>query len=167
MLDLSNLQPPDGAKRKRKRVGRGPGSGHGKTSGKGHKGQKARSGYTYRPGFEGGQMPLRQRLPKSGFTQVPRHAYAEINVDVLNDNFSDGDEVTRDRLLEMHLVKKSQGGLKVLGRGELTKKLTVKADAISATAREKIEAAGGSVEIKELPTARAVKNRKPKGKAGK
>lgn len=168
MLDLSNLSPPDGAKKKRKRIGRGPSSGTGKTSGKGHKGQKARSGYTYRPGFEGGQMPLRMRLPKVGFTQMPRHALAAVNVDVLNDNFSDGDEVTVEKLLGMHLIKKTQGsGLKILGRGELTKKLAVKADAVSASAREKIEAAGGSVEIAEKPAARAVTNRKPKGKAGK
>ena len=163
MMDLSNLSPAPGATKKRKRVGRGPGSGTGKTSGRGHKGQKARSGYSQRLGFEGGQMPLNRRLPKRGFNHTDRHELAEVNVDVLNDNFDDGAEVTLESLIAAHAIKKTSTGIKVLGRGELTKKLTIKTNAISGSAQSKIEAAGGSVEIIPVPVARAVKNRK-KGK---
>ena len=164
MMDLSNLSPSAGATKKRKRVGRGPGSGTGKTSGRGHKGQKARSGYKRRLGFEGGQLPLNRRLPKVGFNHEQRHPFAEVNVDVLNDNFNDGDEITLKSLVDKHVVKKTSGAVKVLGRGEITKKLTLTVDAITAGAKAKIEAAGGSVELIEVPVARAVKNRK-KGKA--
>lgn len=164
MMDLSNLSPSDGATKKRKRVGRGIGSGHGKTSGRGHKGQKARSGYKRRLGFEGGQMPLNRRLPKRGFNHVERHPFSEVNVDVLNDNFNDGDEITLKSLIDKHVIKKTSGAVKVLGRGEISKKLTLKVDAITAGAQAKIEGAGGSIEIIEVPVARAVKNR-TKGKA--
>lgn len=165
MMDLSNLSPAPGSTSKRKRIGRGPGSGHGKTSGRGHKGQKSRSGYSRRFGFEGGQMPLNRRLPKRGFNQTERHPNAEINVDVLNDNFEDGAEITLATLIAKHVIKKTSGGVKVLGRGELTKKLTLKVNAISGSAREKVESAGGSIEFIEAPVARAVKNRqKGKGK---
>ncbi len=111
-------------------------------------------------------MPLKLRLPKRGFTQMPRHPFAEVNVDVLQDHFNDGDEITAEKLLDLHLIKDLKGGIKILGRGELTKKLSVKTNAISGTAREKVEGAGGAVETIEIPTARAVKNRK-KGKARK
>ena len=158
-MDLSTLSPAAGARKKRKRVGRGPASGTGKTSGRGHKGQKSRSGYSRRAGFEGGQMPLHRRLPKRGFRHKSRHPQAEINVDVLDRAFSDGDEVTAAAVFERNLAKSVKGGIKILGRGELTKKLTVKTDGISASAREKIEGAGGTVELVEVPVARAIANR--------
>jgi len=161
-MDLSTLSPAPGSKKKRKRVGRGPGSGSGKTSGRGHNGQKSRSGYSRRFGFEGGQMPLNRRLPKRGFTQVPRHPVSEVNLDVLEAAFHDGDEISIDTLVEKHLAKHLKGGVKILGRGELTKKLTFKINAISGSARTKVESAGGSIEIIEPPVARAVKNRTPK-----
>lgn len=160
MMDLSNLSPTPGSTKKRKRIGRGPGSGHGKTSGKGHKGQKARSGYSRRFGFEGGQMPLNRRLPKRGFNHMDRHEMTEVNLDVIAEHFEDGAEINLDSLLKNHVIKKTSTGVKVLGRGELTKKLIVKVNTISASAKTKIEAAGGSVELIEVPVARAVKNRK-------
>ena len=163
MMDLSNLSPTPGATRKRKRVGRGPSSGHGKTSGRGHGGQKSRSGYSRRFGFEGGQLPLNRRLPIRGFNHTERHPLTEINLDVLCENAQEGTEVTLESLLKAHAVKKSATGIKILGRGEATKKLTIKVNAISASARTKVEAAGGTVEIIPVPIARAVKNRK-KGK---
>ncbi|HIA46377.1 MAG TPA: 50S ribosomal protein L15 [Candidatus Hydrogenedentes bacterium] len=159
-MDLSNLSPAPGAVKKRKRIGRGPGSGHGKTSGRGHKGQKSRSGYSRRFGFEGGQMPLNRRLPKRGFNHSERHPLTEINVDVLAESFEDGAEITLESLLAKHVIKKTSARVKVLGRGEVTKKLVLKVDAISESARSKVEAAGGSVELIEAPVARAVKNRK-------
>jgi large subunit ribosomal protein L15 len=159
MLDLSTLSPSPGSRRKRKRVGRGPSSGHGKTSGRGHNGQKSRSGYSRRFGFEGGQTPVNRRLPKRGFTHMERHLFAEVNLDVLNDNFNDGDEVTTEALVQKAIVKDYKGGVKVLGRGEITKKLSLKVNAISQSAKDKIEGAGGSVSILEVPVARAVKNR--------
>ena len=158
-MDLSTLSPAAGARKKRKRVGRGPASGTGKTSGRGHKGQKSRSGYSRRAGFEGGQMPLHRRLPKRGFRHSSRHPQAGINVDVLDRAFSDGDEVTAATVFERNLAKSVKGGIKILGRGELTKKLTVKTEGISASAREKIEGAGGTVELVEVPVARAIANR--------
>lgn len=163
MMDLSNLSPTPGATKKRKRVGRGPSSGHGKTSGRGHGGQKSRSGYSRRFGFEGGQLPLNRRLPRRGFNHTERHPLTEINIDILCEYIEDGAEVTLKTLLECHAIKKSATGVKVLGRGEVTKKLTLKIDAISTSAREKIEAAGGTIELIATPIARAVKNRK-KGK---
>lgn len=164
MLDLSSLSPPAGSKKKRKRVGRGPSSGSGKTSGRGHGGQKSRSGYSRRFGFEGGQLPLARRMPKRGFTQMARHPFAEVNVDVLGMAFDDGAEISKETLLEKGLIKKNRaGGVKVLGRGEVVKKFKLKIEAITGSAREKIEAAGGTIELTEAPVSRAVKNR---GKGG-
>ena len=161
MLDLSTLRPAAGSKKKSKRVGRGPSSGSGKTSGRGHKGQKSRSGYSRRFGFEGGQMPLNRRLPKRGFNHSDRHPFAEVNIDLLEKSFSDGDEVSTDTLVERNIAKKLAGGVKILGRGELTKKLTLRVDAISAGARAKVEGAGGAVTLIEAPVSRAIK--RPKG----
>lgn len=159
MLELNNLSPAPGSKKRRKRLGRGPGSGHGKTSGKGHKGQKSRSGYSRRLEFEGGQMPLSRRLPKRGFKHAQQHALAEVNVDMLEKHFDDGAEVTAEALVGKHLIKKLKGGVKVLGRGELTKKLNLKVTAISAAAQAKVEQAGGAVELLEAPAARAARTR--------
>ncbi|MEI3246131.1 MAG: 50S ribosomal protein L15 [Lachnospiraceae bacterium] len=145
-MDLSNLSPAEGSKHSDAfRRGRGHGSGNGKTAGKGHKGQKARSGAP-RPGFEGGQMPLYRRLPKRGFTNRNTKEIVSINVDVLN-RFEDNTEVTVELLLESGAVSAVKDGVKILGNGELTKKLNVKANAFSASAKEKIEAAGGTVEV--------------------
>jgi large subunit ribosomal protein L15 len=163
MMNLSNLSPTPGSTKKRKRIGRGPSSGHGKTSGRGHKGQKSRSGYSRRFGFEGGQMPLNRRLPKRGFNHSERHPLTQVNIDVIAEHFDDGAEITLATLLGKHVIKKGSSGVKVLGRGEITKKLIFKIDAISGSAQSKIEAAGGSVELIESPVARAVKNRKKNG----
>ena len=145
-MELSELHRRS-ARKQRKRVGRGPGSGTGKTSGRGHKGQKSRAGYSRRSGFEGGQMPLHRRLPKRGFNHRKRHPLAEVNVGKLDKVFDAGAEVTPQALVEAGLVKACAGGVKVLGAGELTKNLVVKAQLFSAGARQKIEAAGGSVEV--------------------
>lgn len=161
-MDLSTLSPSGGSKKNRKRVGRGPSSGTGKTSGRGHKGQKSRSGYSRRSGFEGGQMPLNRRLPKRGFNHSDRHPFAEVNVDVLEQAFDDGASVSTEDLVAKNVVKDLRGGVKVLGRGELSKKLSLRVNAISASARSKVEQAGGSVELIEAPVARAVKNRPSK-----
>ena len=145
-MDLSNLRPADGSKQSDNfRRGRGHGSGNGKTAGKGHKGQKARSG-SPRPGFEGGQMPLYRRIPKRGFTCINHKDIVAINISVL-DRFEDGAEVTVDTLVECGIVKNPRDGVKILGNGELTKKLTVKANAFSKSAVEKIEALGGKAEV--------------------
>ncbi len=145
-MKLHAIEQPYGAVRSSKRVGRGTASGHGKTAGKGHKGQNARSGGGVRPGFEGGQLPLFRRLPKRGFSNAPfKVEYATINVSDL-DKFEDGAVVTPELLKEMGIVKKQLAGIKVLGNGELTKKLTVKASKFSATAVEKIEKMGGKAE---------------------
>ncbi|MCH4038540.1 MAG: 50S ribosomal protein L15 [Eubacteriales bacterium] len=145
-MDLSNLSPAEGSRQSNNfRRGRGHASGNGKTAGKGHKGQKARSGAP-RPGFEGGQMPLYRRLPKRGFTNRNAAVITAINVDVLN-RFEDGTEVTPELLLQSGAVSKIVDGVKILGGGELTKKLTVKVNAVSAGAKSKIEAAGGTVEV--------------------
>ncbi|MBQ9420139.1 MAG: 50S ribosomal protein L15 [Lachnospiraceae bacterium] len=145
-MELSNLRPAEGSKHKANyRKGRGHASGNGKTAGYGHKGQKARSGAP-RPGFEGGQMPLYRRLPKRGFTNINRVDYAEVNVSTLN-RFEDGAVVDIQTLLDAKVLKKTLGGVKILGRGELTKKLTVKANAFSETAKQKIEACGGTCEV--------------------
>ncbi len=146
-MDLSNLKAPKGANRDRKRKGRGQGSTLGKTAGKGHKGQKARSGGQIKAGFEGGQMPLQRRLPKQGFYNVHARVYGVVNVSTLEHAFADGEEVTFDALVAKRLIKRHADGLKILGQGNLTKKLTVKADKISASALEKISAAGGTVEV--------------------
>ncbi|MBV7274654.1 50S ribosomal protein L15 [Clostridium thailandense] len=145
-MKLHELRPAEGARKAPKRVGRGTGSGLGRNAGKGEKGQKARSGGGVRLGFEGGQMPLYRRLPKRGFTNIFAKQYAEINVERLN-IFEDGTEITPEFLLEKGIVKKAKDGVKVLGNGELQKKLIVKAAKFTKAAVEKIEAAGGKVEV--------------------
>ena len=145
-MKLHELKPAVGATTAEKRLGRGTGSGLGKTSGKGHKGAKARSGGGKRPGFEGGQMPLTMRLPKRGFTNKWRTEYAAINVDRL-EIFEDGAVVTPVELIEAGILKNVQDGVKIMGNGEITKKLTVQANKFTATAKEKIEAAGGKAEV--------------------
>lgn len=145
-MKLHELRPNPGSVKERKRLGRGTASGQGKTGGKGQKGQNARSGGGVRPGFEGGQMPLYRRLPKRGFTNIFATEYAEINVEVLN-IFEDGAEITPNLLKETGILKRQLDGVKVLGNGEITKKLTVKANKFSKSAVEKIEAAGGKVEV--------------------
>ena len=145
-MKIHELAPAYGATTTSKRVGRGTGSGLGKTAGKGHKGQKARTGGSIRRGFEGGQTPLFRRLPKRGFTNVNRKDYAVVNLDVLN-RFEDGAEVTPVALVEAGIVKNEKAGIKVLANGELTKKLTVKAAKFSKAAEEAIVAAGGSIEV--------------------
>ena len=146
-MNLSNLHPAAGSKHSDAfRVGRGHGSGNGKTAGRGQKGQKSRSGGKVRVGFEGGQMPLYRRLPKRGFTNRNSKEIIAINVDVLN-RFEDGAEVTVESLLASSAISKAGDGVKILGNGELTKKLTVKVNAVSETAKSKIEAAGGTVEL--------------------
>ena len=145
-MRLDELQPAEGSKFAPKRVGRGIGSGTGKTSGKGHKGQNARSGGGVRPGFEGGQMPLYRRLPKRGFNNIFAKQYVTINVSDL-ERFENGTEVTAELLKETGVVSKVMDGIKILGRGELTKKLTVKAAIFTASASEKIEKAGGKAEV--------------------
>ncbi|MCM3598860.1 50S ribosomal protein L15 [Metabacillus idriensis] len=145
-MKLHELKPAEGSRKTRNRVGRGTGSGNGKTSGKGHKGQNARSGGGVRPGFEGGQTPLFRRLPKRGFTNINRKDFAIVSLDKLN-LFEDGTEVTTELLLEAGMISKVRSGVKVLGNGKLEKKLTVKANKFSASAKEAIEAAGGTVEV--------------------
>ena len=145
-MKLHELKPAEGSRKERNRVGRGIGSGNGKTSGKGHKGQNARSGGGVRPGFEGGQNPLFRRLPKRGFTNINRKEYAIVNLDALN-RFENGSEVTPELLLETGVVSNSKAGIKVLGHGTLSVKLTVKAHKFSASAKEAIENAGGSIEV--------------------
>ncbi len=145
-MKLSELSPAPGSVRKSFRVGRGNGSGAGKTAGKGHKGQKARSGGGVRPGFEGGQMPLQRRVPKRGFVNIFATQYVAINVDQLN-RFEDGSVVDEAAIVGAGLVKNTRDGIKILGRGELTKKLTVKVAAFSKGAKSKIEAAGGKAEV--------------------
>jgi large subunit ribosomal protein L15 len=142
-MELNNLKPNKGARKARKRVGRGPGSGHGKTSGRGEKGQKSRSGYSRQLGFEGGQMPLHRRVPKRGFTNIFKTEFNVINLSDL-ERFDDGSTVDQASLREAGMVKGRVKKLKVLGTGELTRKLTVTADKFSKTAKEKIEAAGGT-----------------------
>lgn len=145
-MDLSNLRPAEGSRQSDNfRRGRGHGSGNGKTAGKGHKGQKARSGAT-RPGFEGGQMPLYRRIPKRGFTNRNTKDIVAINVSVL-ERFEDGEAVDVQALMEAGIIKNPRDGVKILGNGELTKKLNVKVDAFSASAKEKIEALGGTAEV--------------------
>lgn len=145
-MKLHELKPAAGSRKERNRVGRGIGSGNGKTAGKGHKGQNARSGGGVRPGFEGGQNPLFRRLPKRGFTNINRKEYAIVNLDALN-RFENGSEVTPELLLETGVVSNAKAGIKVLGNGTLNVKLTVKAHKFSASAKEAIENAGGSIEV--------------------
>jgi large subunit ribosomal protein L15 len=145
-MDLSNLKPALGSTKTRKRIGRGAGSGLGKTSGKGHKGQKARSGGSIKAGFEGGQMPLQRRLPKRGFTSLDKKVYALVNLREL-ELFEAGSVIDVEALALAGLVNKVIDGVKILGHGELTKALTVKVHKFSKSAQEKIEAAGGKVEV--------------------
>lgn len=146
-MSLNNLRPPKGAKHPRKRVGRGPGSGHGKTASRGSKGAKSRSGFRFKRGFEGGQMPLHRRVPKRGFHNPFRVEYAVVNLDTLGEVFDAGASVTPDTLRERGIVKDSTALVKVLGRGEIAKALTVKAHKFSGAAAAKIAAAGGSAEV--------------------
>ncbi|QUW20358.1 50S ribosomal protein L15 [Sporosarcina sp. Marseille-Q4063] len=145
-MNLHEMKPAVGARKSRKRIGRGIGSGFGKTSGKGHKGQNARSGGGTRLGFEGGQTPLFQRLPKRGFTNINRKDYTVVNIDKLN-LFDEGTVVTPELLLESGIVSKTKSGIKILGNGTLEKKITVKAHKFSAAAKEAIEKAGGQTEV--------------------
>jgi large subunit ribosomal protein L15 len=146
-MDLSDLKPPKGAKHPKKRVGRGQGSGNGKTAGRGHKGAQSRSGYSFKRGFEGGQMPLHRRVPKRGFTNPTRVEYEVINLDTLGERFEAGTVVTLELLTERRLVSGKRSLLKVLGRGEIGKALTVHAHRFSGKAAEKIAAAGGATEL--------------------
>ena len=145
-MKLHTLSPAEGSTKSNFRKGRGPASGNGKTAGKGHKGQNARSGGGVRPGFEGGQIPLYRKLPKRGFHNKFATNYVIVNVSALN-AFEDGAVVTTEALLEKRIIRKTLDGVKILGNGELTKKLTVQANIFSATAKEKIEAAGGKTEV--------------------
>jgi large subunit ribosomal protein L15 len=145
-MELHNLKPTKGATHSKKRLGRGIGSGTGKTAGTGHKGQNSRSGRGTRPGFEGGQTPFFKRIPKRGFTNRFRKEFAVVNVNELN-RYEDGTEVTIELLMADRLVRKVMDGVKILGEGELTKKLTVKANKFTGSAIAKIEAAGGNVEV--------------------
>ncbi len=146
-MKLHELSPAEGSSRPVKRIGRGHGSGWGKTAGKGHKGQKARSGGGVRPGFEGGQMPLARRLPKVGFNNIFKTVYSTVKVSDLEARFEDGAVIDTEALKKAGLVKKVNDGIKVLGNGEITKKLTVKAAAFTESAKAKIEAAGGKAEV--------------------
>ena len=145
-MKLHELKPADGARQDKVRVGRGTGSGCGKTSGRGHKGQKSRSGGGVRPGFEGGQMPIYRRLPKRGFKNIWRKEYAEVNVSTLN-VFDDEMTVDAVALVEVGILKNVLDGVRILGDGELTKKLTVRAQGFTKTAKEKIESLGGVAEV--------------------
>ncbi|EFR6293787.1 50S ribosomal protein L15 [Listeria monocytogenes] len=145
-MKLHELKPSEGSRKERNRVGRGTGSGNGKTSGRGHKGQKARSGGGVRLGFEGGQLPLFRRIPKRGFTNINRKEFTIVNLDVLN-RFEDGTEVTPELLVETGIIRNEKSGIKILSNGNIEKKLTVKANKFSAAAKEAIEAAGGKTEV--------------------
>lgn len=147
-LGIHNIGAPEGANKGKKRVGRGPGSGHGKTSTRGHKGQKSRSGYSGRAGFEGGQMPLQRRLPKRGFTNIFKKVWIEVNLGDLDKHFESADAVTPELMAERGMIKKGKlarsEGVVVLGKGSVSKALNVTAHRFSKSAREKIEAAGGA-----------------------
>src|SRR5687768_15053405 len=145
-MALNNLKPADRSKFKKKRVGRGPGSGLGKTSGRGHKGAQSRSGYHFKRGFEGGQMPLHRRVPKRGFTNIFREEFDVVNLDTLSERFEKGTEITPALLEERGIVSRGRR-VKVLGRGDATKALTVRAHKFSGKAAEKIAAAGGTTEV--------------------
>lgn len=145
-MNLSNLRPPKGAKHRKKRIGRGQGSGWGKTASRGHKGAKSRSGFKHKRGFEGGQMPLHRRVPKRGFHNPFRVEYAVVNLDTLADRFEPGSVITPELLRERRLVRTTTQPVKVLGRGEITKALTIRAHKFSGTAAEKIAAVGGTAE---------------------
>ena len=155
-MDLSNLKPADGAKHSKKRIGRGHGSGQGTQAGRGHKGAKSRSGFTFKRGFEGGQMPLHRRIPKRGFHNPFRIEYVVVNLDTLAERFEDGTVITPELLVESGLVSQARRPVKVLGRGDVSKKLTVRAHKFSGKAAEKLAAAGGAATVLE--------NRVPAGK---
>jgi len=146
-LTLNNLHPAKGSTHKKKRIGRGPGSGTGKTAGKGHKGQKSRSGYSHKIGFEGGQMPLQRRLPKRGFTNIFKKEWIEISLAKIEENFKAGEEVTPEILHERGLIKKAKHDLVVLGTGEVSKSLNISAHRFTKTAKEKIEQGGGTATV--------------------
>ena len=150
MFTLANLSPQKGSRKQRKRLGRGPGTGHGKTAGRGHKGAKSRSGYKSKPGFEGGQMPLQRRLPKRGFTNIFKKVFSIVSLSQL-ESFDAGQEVTTDALIQAGMAKADQP-VKILANGEITKALTVKVEKVSGQAKELIEKAGGTVVV-ETPTA--------------
>ncbi|MBI1357620.1 MAG: 50S ribosomal protein L15 [Acidobacteria bacterium] len=150
-MNLSDLRPPAGSRHKVKRVGRGPGSGHGKTAARGEKGQRSRSGYKGKRGFEGGQMPLIRRVPKRGFVNIFRKEFAIVNLDRLNE--LEGSEFTPQALLESRVIRKLQAGLKILGDGEIGRAITVHAHKFTASAKEKIEAAGGKAVVIEAAAA--------------
>ena len=152
-LALNNLHPAKGSTHKKKRIGRGPGSGTGKTAGKGHKGQKSRSGYSRKIGFEGGQMPLQRRLPKRGFTNIFKKDWIEISLAKIEENFKAGETVTPEILHERGLIKKAKHDLVVLGTGEVSKSLNISAHRFTKTAKDKIEKGGGTatVIVKYLP----------------
>jgi len=145
-MQINELSPAEGSRKKRKRVGRGPGSGHGKTCCRGHKGQRSRSGGGVRPGFEGGQMPLHRRLPKRGFTNIFRKEYNILNVEDLN-RFEPDALLDAEAFKQAGLIKKMMGGIKLLGTGEITHPVVVRIQKVSKAAREKVEAAGGKVEL--------------------
>jgi large subunit ribosomal protein L15 len=159
-MNLSSLRPPAGSTKKRKRVGRGPGSGTGKTSGRGEKGQKSRTGYSRRPGFEGGQMPLVRRVPKRGFTNIFRKEFALVNLERLE--VLEGSEFTPETLLQRGVVSTLRDGLKILAEGEITRAINVSAHKVSRAAQIKIEAAGGKVTLLEEPVRRVRKVVEPK-----
>ncbi len=142
-LSLNNLKPAKGSTHRKKRRGMGPGTGNGKTAGRGHKGQKSRSGYSRRAGFEGGQMPLQRRLPKRGFTNIFKKKWIEVTLSSIEEHFNAGDEITPDILRERGLIKKAKHDLVILGNGELTKKVTISAHRFTKSAKEKVEKAGG------------------------
>lgn len=148
-IGLNNLHPAEGSTHKKKRVGRGPGSGLGKTAGRGNKGQKSRSGYSGKVGFEGGQMPLQRRLPKRGFTNIFKKQWIEVTLATLDANFEPGDEITPETMHERGVIAKGKRDVVVLGTGEMTKKLAVSAHRFTKGAREKIESAGGTVNVIE------------------
>lgn len=163
-LALNNLRPPDGSTHKKKRRGRGPGSGLGKTAGRGHKGQKSRSGYSRRAGFEGGQMPLQRRLPKRGFTNIFKKEWIEVRLSTLEENFNEGDDVTQEALRQRGLIKKAKHDLVILGNGELTKKLNISANRFTKSAKEKIEKAGGTANLIDKYETAKEETKAPKGK---
>jgi large subunit ribosomal protein L15 len=146
-IGLNNLRPAEGSTHKKKRVGRGPGSGLGKTAGRGNKGQKSRSGYSGKVGFEGGQMPLQRRLPKRGFTNIFKKQWIEVTLSTLENSFDAGDEITPETMHSRGVIAKGKRDVVVLGTGELTKALTVSAHRFTKGARAKIEAAGGTVNV--------------------
>ena len=152
-LGLNNIKPAPGSTHKKKRVGRGPGSGLGKTAGRGHKGQKSRSGYSSRPGFEGGQMPLQRRLPKRGFTNIFKKQWIEISLAKIEESFNAGDDVTPEILHERGLIKKAKHDLVILGNGGISKGLKISAHRFTKTAKDKIEKAGGTATVIEKAAA--------------